>query len=1480
MSNLQQKIIGLYNILGGTHDLAFLHMAFDGYEKGEVAIAVVELACDGKLVLGEGGIQLRKERDIAGSDDSVKEAASSASMPSTPAAVSVASASEACLEVSEPATPSAPSEATTEPAANICLEPDEPVAPLSAESNVEPNDKERLSDLVGVEEEPVYNAQDYLPENEIQALIDRIPDTSSGAFDRSVSIAQPMLDLDPREPSGPFDGSEHADSSGPASLANSSGKATCELDDCPSDHDAGAMVNGVPVLSAEGKANGDVGEKLPKSSSGCVLRAEDLCSELPFSNREKEYLFERGINTVLDLVKRFNSLRVAGAEEGEIVSHIERYLGSSAVPAMNLPKDEWCALQSRFECSFFAFDSLGYLIVIPEAARLTDPTTFSVSKFLNSFIPHTDEVVRDARGRLKASGYRPMKGSFRILQSRRAETLLRENHGSVKEAAKMLAAEIQEQQQSRNASEGLSECEAQNQEQVDQSQQEEPQIQQECTSDPQEQSSQDEALTTNVYSQEGTDGAPTSEYAPFVYAYDRISALRLPKNCELKLLDRGFATIRELVHGLSSIDREEPGKADLRRTVEEALGSVAKLPGYGVSEQQLHALVELSGSDLFVFDIYGRIVDVSQLCEREGITFCRRKADNVSLCSLEVLGLPKQKVRRLSRLGLRTVGDIERVGERALIDSFGMLPQAAAVAFDRIERLRKGNGVDVGSSNRQADSFQSGVEPTYSSAVMSVLRSVQCEFERLEYPLESGELQIILLPMISDAYKRPNTSHAQVFKYVVQRISNLDETYDTLLELIWRRVRAAIATLPREASQASVTVPSGSAWGIVAVLAKIRYQGTTDVVSHPDKRTTELLFQVETLDQWISEIPENLRPLVEMRLNGSKYKECAESVGLDKDAMQRLMLRIMASRPFILEERFLSIFDTYDIDADQFFLETGQPKRVYRFLKEISNAPKTGKLPYRPSPASGEVGEPALLQVAASSDSGVLEGGESVVLKRSQLIDYLFRSIAFDQSASLGELYDEYRALLTRHGLQDSERLQFGSMHKFASFIKDKGSFLVSRYDDGLPGNRLRFYDADAYDFAPLSKLLAEWVDKNVELSVAKLFNDESVFNACEQIDVRNESELFSLIEQGFCIASGLVVGDFPLVQFGKADRDAQVKNIILDFGPASARSLAREYEHMYGVSEVMFVGEFLAPFERYRQGGQYLIAEEPPNAAQLGFLNDELRNADECCSFSLVRDRFKVKFPDFNLKLAQDELLDRVGWRVSEKLLFKEGVDEHEYFARLIDSRSRFSEDEPGFGPEVFSHSAFRSELDKRKRSFQVVEISHRQYRSTKPFAKLDCPIRPWMMRDYVNKAIQFIPKETPFTVKSLRDAGFTHQLDSIEDELGFGQSFFEAVLSEGYLNGGLKKTRLGDSVVFCRIEGSFTGALFVSKVVEELKAIEIEDLAGHLADRYGIAVDSNRLRALAKQAGDGDCYYNARLEMLFDSYETFGREAEKWLY
>lgn len=310
---------------------------------------------------------------------------------------------------------------------------------------------------------------------------------------------------------------------------------------------------------------------------------------------------------------------------------------------------------------------------------------------------------------------------------------------------------------------------------------------------------------------DGDSGAPVADTVPRVFAHDRIAMLRLPKKCEARFLEAGITTVRELVAALDDEDLASQVKPEYVSAAVDALRLCAVEPSYQLSARQLKTLTELSRSKAFAFGVYGGIIDVDAVCQREGLTISQAPESQVADLPVEQLGVPTPTLRKLHMLNLPTVGDVERIGEQGLVEQYGLFPQVAAVIFNQVERLHNQQARERRGEKSPLASFDS----KYSKEALSVLRSVQNEIERLEYPVSREELHVLLAPMAAAALAETAagngmmTHHAKAVRQVLEQVDELPETCNALLESVWRRARIAIGDLGEGQSHISVTIPYG-----------------------------------------------------------------------------------------------------------------------------------------------------------------------------------------------------------------------------------------------------------------------------------------------------------------------------------------------------------------------------------------------------------------------------------------------------------------------------------------------------------------------------------------------------------------------------------------------------------------------------------------------------------------------------------------------
>ena len=161
------------------------------------------------------------------------------------------------------------------------------------------------------------------------------------------------------------------------------------------------------------------------------------------------------------------------------------------------------------------------------------------------------------------------------------------------------------------------------------------------------------------------------------------------------------------------------------------------------------------------------------------------------------------------------------------------------------------------------------------------------------------------------------------------------------------------------------------------------------------------------------------------------------------------------------------------------------------------------------------------------------------------------------------------------------------------------------------------------------------------------------------------------------------------------------------------------------------------------------------------------------------------------------------------------------------------------------------------------IVEFNPKQYISINRLNEVG--ITKEMLSDYCEKVFSFTRNKTYFTIKSLRNDGFEHELD----ELGFSEWFYSSLLANAPEK--FDYRRMGGSRLFVRAGRESNLGLFLEYLLEEKKKIEIEDLEVLLYNEYGLSIDRYKLVDVIKDTG---LYYDSIMETVYCDYDTYFEE------
>ena len=915
---------------------------------------------------------------------------------------------------------------------------------------------------------------------------------------------------------------------------------------------------------------------------------------------------------------------------------------------------------------------------------------------------------------------------------------------------------------------------------------------------------------------------PDIEYpASILRANDPVDMLELsarPSNC---LARAEIKTIGDLVRSLSSLATEAGVGEGSLKEIENAIAQRAASLTEPLEPRTAAELRGASGNNEYAFDAFGVLVAI-----RAGNTLNDAWAE-YAMRDIEALGLGDAAVRRLKVNDMRTVADLLGSSPRAI----AALPHMGGTLVSKIGLALTAYCRDA---SLDAGAWQKGLGHTADveellafggdelcAAVDAIAEACN---ERL-YPVHEEYLRIFAAEF---AWQQIGEGHsaeevAELHLAQIEKAGALRSICPVILE---DRCRRALSN----GCDTIVPVPHAEPWNSIAA-----QMATIDgIPARFDLESHAIHIELAGITEWLDGLDdERASHYLRMRLEGKTLQEIGDAEGITRERVRQITEGALENAYPLAEDRWRELFEAYDLNPEQFEAITGLGALSHSYLSITAKTKKAERKPLEQALADESVPDQVKEVIRARNllPGHVFVGDKLIKASKQGIITHLLMQKASDFCMTSDELYDEYCAFLANHGLERSGRLDPTSPRAFTARVERLSDVMFAKVPADEEGNRrgIRYYDSNARDFTPLTQAIGELAaSRDVEVSAEALMSEPALSPILEDLDIRNGYELHHVLSTWCPAICGVGLGRSPMLTLGEGDRRRQILALISEIGPADPNVLAEEYAKRYGVRPPTFKANFLNGFEQYNHDGLYSYEAVPLDDAQLATLRAVLAPVQGWCSASKVRTAFLSHYPDWSAELVTTENMAKVGFEISDGLLVRHGFDLRAAFVHMVCDPTSFELGKGEFQPEVCSNSIFVSELNKAERLFKIVEVRKGEYASCRVFETGEAPITREGFAEFVDQTIARMVPGRPYSIKSLRALGLTHELDAARDVHGLDDFFEESILSVGYVGGSLKRTSVAQTALFARTGGRFAvgdvvdwyvrrrGSLTVSQLVE----------------------------------------------------------------
>ena len=597
---------------------------------------------------------------------------------------------------------------------------------------------------------------------------------------------------------------------------------------------------------------------------------------------------------------------------------------------------------------------------------------------------------------------------------------------------------------------------------------------------------------------------------------------------------------------------------------------------------------------------------------------------------------------------------------------------------------------------------------------------------------------------------------------------------------------------------------------------------------------------------------ERVREVLQSRLGGQTLQEIGDRYGMTREGIRQIMKKGLRKKPYLREDKYIYIFDNYDFSVEDFILAFNEPTECYYYLEIISNSAKAKRKPVEQmltdSLVSSELRKKAEKAIYRSY---IAIDGVRVKMARQTLVKHFVKNHC-KVLTKYDDFVQQYNLWLDGLGLPDVSSLTIES-RTYENILNQCNYVLWNQW------RSFRYYNIADRDFTDFLSSIDFNQFQDTEISALKLFRDYS--ELMQQYEIHDEYELHNLLKKIWSNDNKQVVfRKMPTIEVGTPDRDEQVLSLLLQYAPISAEDLSVKYEEAYGIKAASVLANYLGNLDVYYYNGMYTITSDNLPSFQFDRMVSVL--TDAFYTIPDVKRLFLREFPDADTTNINPYTLKTLGFRVYSgyvlKNTYQSAVD---YFRELLTADDIVNA--KAFSRSVLNVVAYSSELYRLRSNYEIVEYSPLQYINIRRLNNAGITVDH--LKRYCSDVAAYHEKGEYFTVKSMRQNGFTHDLD----DLGFDEWFYSSVLLED--RNCFSYQRVGGTRIFLRGKSGATLGDMLVWLLEQQQKIDLYDLIDLLQNHYGISLPKEKLMEII---GGTTLYYDTIMEAVYIDYDTYFEE------
>lgn len=620
----------------------------------------------------------------------------------------------------------------------------------------------------------------------------------------------------------------------------------------------------------------------------------------------------------------------------------------------------------------------------------------------------------------------------------------------------------------------------------------------------------------------------------------------------------------------------------------------------------------------------------------------------------------------------------------------------------------------------------------------------------------------------------------------------------------------------------------------------------------------------EEFDRYLETIEKRNREIMTRRYAGETLDAIAQDYNVNKERIRQIQgkqnkklldaYKARTGLPVFDEDFYEPLYTRCELPDAFWSKELGLPERSVKYLKYTFARGKE-----EPEEILHDEAIPVSLRYRVQNfldRDKIRIDGKLFPRSRSVLEDYAMQKYA-QEEITYERFAELYNGMLEDSGLPQDDKL----------FFTEKGrGGRVNRLSDSRlclwkQGARLRWYDIDARDYTELLDALNLDSYQDTEVSTRKFLLEYP--ELMEEYDIRDPYELHNLLKK-IKDRYGLKAIKFarqPILQFGEFDRAEMIKETMLALSPITQQDLL-EYLHLeYGYDQKTALG-YLTPLSAWYHNGLYSVDFKPIQEERIEALRAAL--TEDFYYLDELRRLYRKLFPETDLEELNPYSLKSLGFVVNSNYAVQHYSSAEAYFIELLTKEDVY--DITPLLRRYGSIGMFTQTYANLLKARRIFRYEKNQIISARRLARLN--VTEELLEDYCTAVRDFAEEDSYFTIYSLRQDGFTHELEM----LGLGDYFYASLLANDERFS--SSQMFGELVLFNGKSKQISRADFLQTQLRDYDSVEIEDFMQELKDRFGLVLlDRYMVTGAVK---DTELYYDAIMDKVYREKSLYYADIE----